>query len=103
LASKQGLKTMETMPSSGAAPDVSMPVTPTQVLALAQADAGQQFPPNLVQLIPSAESGSLAGGAIVNVGSQVKNAMGIPISKTSGGFHYVFAKDGTLAYYQRTR
>jgi hypothetical protein len=103
LASKRGLKSMEAMPPNGAMPDVSMPVTPAQVLALAQADSGQQFPPNLVQLIPSAESGSLAGGAIVNIGSQVKNAMGIPISKTSGGFHYVFAKDGTLAYYQRTR
>ena len=80
-----------------------MPVTPAQVLALAQADSGQQFPPNLVQLIPSAESGSLAGGAIVNVGSEVKNAMGIPISKASGGFNYVFAKDGTLAYYLRTK
>jgi len=103
LASKHGLRTMETMPPNGAAPDVSMPVTPAQVLALAQADSGQQFPPNLVQLIPSAESGSLAGGAIVNVGSEVKNAMGIPISKASGGFNYVFAKDGTLAYYLRTK
>jgi hypothetical protein len=103
LASRRGVTAMSTLPTTGASPDVSIPVTPAQVLALAQADAGQQFPPNLVQLIPSAESGSLAGGAIVNVGSQVKNAMGIPLSKASAGFNYVFAKGGTLAYYQRTR
>jgi hypothetical protein len=101
LASKHGLRTMETMSPTGAAPDVSMPVTPRQALALAEADSGVQFPPNEVRLIPSAESGSLAGGAIVDVGSAVKNAMGIPISKTSAGFNYVFAKDGTLAYYLR--
>lgn len=101
LASKRGLKTMETMPPTGVAPDVSMPVTPQQALALAEADSGAQFPPNEVRLIPSAESGSLAGGVIVDVGSAIKNAMGIPISKTSTGFNYVFAKDGTLAYYLR--
>lgn len=101
LASKHGLQTMQTMPPTGAAPDVSMPVTPQQALALAEADSGVQFPPNEVRLIPSAESSSLAGGAIVDVGNQVKNAMGIPISKTSAGFNYVFAKDGTLAYYLR--
>lgn len=101
LASKRGLATMRTMPTTGASPDVSMPVTPKQVLAMAEADSGQQLAPNLVQLIPSAESGSLSGGAIVDVGSEVKNAMGIPISKASTGFNYVFAKDGTLAYYLR--
>jgi hypothetical protein len=89
------------MPATGAAPDVTMPVTVAQVLALAEADSGQPIPPNLVRLIPSAESGSLAGGAIVDVGSEVNNAMGIPISKASAGFNYVFAKDGTLAYYLR--
>jgi hypothetical protein len=103
LASRRGLATMRALPTTGAAPDVSMPVTPQDVKAMAEADSGRQFPPNLVQLIPSAESGSLAGGAIVNVGSEVKNAMGIPISKDSAGFNYVFAKDGTLAYYLRTR
>jgi hypothetical protein len=103
LASKRAVTTMSTLPTTGAAPDVSMPVTRQDVKAMAEADSGQQFPPNLVQLTPSAESGSFAGGAIVNVGSEVKNAMGIPISKASGGFNYVFAKDGTLAYYLRTR
>lgn len=103
LASRRGVTALSTLPATGAAPDVSMPVTREDVKAMAEADSGQQFPPNLVQLIPSAESGSLSGGAIVNVGDQVKNAMGIPISKSGGGFNYVFAKDGTLAYYQRTR
>ena len=101
LASRRAVATMSTLPTTGAAPDVSMPVTPQQALALAEADSGVQFPPNEVRLIPSAESGSLGGGAIVDVGSQVKNAMGIPISKASTGFNYVFAKDGTLAYYLR--
>jgi hypothetical protein len=101
LSSKRAVTTMSTLPTTGAAPDVSMPVTRQDVKAMAEADSGQQFPPNLVQLTPSAESGSFAGGAIVNVGSAVKNAMGIPISKASGGFNYVFAKDGTLAYYLR--
>ena len=49
------------------------------------------------------ESSALAGGVIADVGSAIKNAMGIPISKASEGFNYVFAKDGTLAYYIRTR
>lgn len=102
LASKQALRSMEAVPQTGAAPDLSMPVTPKDVLAMAEADSGQQLPPNLVQLIPSAESGSLAGGAIVNVGSEVKNAVGIPVSNVSAGISYVFAKSGTLAYYLRT-
>lgn len=101
LASKHGLSAMQTLPTDGAAPDTSMPVTPQQVLALAQADSGRQIPPNLVQLIPSAESGSLAGGAIADVGCAVRNAMGIRLSNTSAGFNYVFAKDGTLAFYLR--
>lgn len=103
LASKRAVATMQTPPTTGVAPDVSMPVTPQQVLAMAEADSGQEFAPNLVQLIPSAESGSLAGGAVANVGSEVKNAVGIPISKVSAGFNYVFAKDGTLAYYLRAK
>lgn len=101
LASRSGVTAMSRLPKTGAAPDVSMPVTREDVKAMAEADSGQQFPPNLVQLIPSAESGSLAGGAVVNVGNHVKNAVGIPISKSSTGFNYVFARDGTLAYYQR--
>lgn len=101
LASKRGLAAMQTV--NGAEPDMSTPVTPQQALALAEADSGQQFAPNLVRVIPSAESGSLAGGAIVDVGSEIKNAMGIPISKGSAGFNYVFAQDGTLAYYKRAK
>jgi hypothetical protein len=103
LASKNGLTVMQTMPTAGAMPDLSTPVTVSQVLALADADSGQQIPANLVRLIPSAESGSLAGGVIADVGSAIKNAAGIPISKADPGFMYVFAKDGKLAYYQRTR
>jgi hypothetical protein len=103
LASKRAVTAMSTLPMTGASPDVTMPVTRQDVKAMAEADWGQQFPPNLVQLIPSAESGSLAGGAIVNVGSEVKNAAGIRISKVSGGFNYIFAKDGTLAYYLRAK
>ena len=103
LASKRALATMQTTPATGAGPDLSMPVTPQQVLTLAEADSGALFPPNLVQLIPSAESGSMAGGAIANVGSAVKNAMGMSLYKSSEGLNYVFAKDGTLAYYMRTR
>jgi hypothetical protein len=101
LASRRAVTAMSTLPTTGAAPDVSMPVTRQDVKTMAEADSGQQFPPNLVQLIPSAESGSLAGGAVADVGNMVKNAMGIPISKASTGFNYVFAKDGTLAYYLR--
>ena len=103
LASRSALTTMGTMPTMAVAPDLSMPVTRQDVMAMAEADSGQQIPPNLVQLIPSAESGSLVGGAIVDVGSEVKNGMGIPISKANTGFSYVFAKDGTLAYYLRTQ
>ena len=101
LASKSELQTLQALPTTGAAPDLSIPVTPQDVLQMAEADSGQQLPRNLVQLIPSAESGSMAGGAIVNVGNQVKNAMGIPISNVSAGFNYVFAKSGSLAFYLR--
>ena len=103
LASKSGLAVMQTMPTPGTTPDLSMPVTVSQVLALADADSGQQIPANLVRLIPSAESGSLTGGVIADVGSAIKNAMGIPISKAGAGFNYVFAKDGTLAFYLRAK
>ncbi len=101
LASKKAVATMQALPTTGASPDITMPVTPNQVMDLARSDSGIPFPPNEVRLIPSAMSGSLAGGAIADVGSAIKNAANIPISKSSAGFNYVFAKDGTLAYYMR--
>jgi hypothetical protein len=103
LTSRRGLAIMRTPPTTGAAPDLSMPVTREQVMAMAEADSGVQYPPNEYSLIPSAESNSLAGGAIVNVGSQVYDAMDFPISKESSGFSYVFSKDGKLVYYLRMR
>ena len=101
LASKRAVATMEALPPTGASPDISMPVTPTQVLALARKDSGIPFPPNECVLTPTPASGSLAGGAIADVGGAVKNAMGTPISDGETGFNYVFQKDGTLAYYMR--
>jgi hypothetical protein len=101
LASKRAVNTLQALPPTGASPDISMPVTPNQVLTLARSDSGIPFPPNEVRLIPSAMSGSLAGGAIADVGSAIKNAANIPISKSSAGFNYVFQKDGILAYYFR--
>jgi hypothetical protein len=101
LANGSAVMAVASLPTTDVAPDLSMPVTREQVLALAEADSGVQYPSKECKLEPSAESGSLAGGAIVDVGSEVLSVLGRPISKSSTGFTYVFAKDGTLAYYLR--
>ena len=101
MANRSAVIAVASLPTTGVAPDLSMPVTREQVLAMAEADSGVQYPLKECKLEPSAESGSLAGGAIVDVGSEVLSVLGMPISKSSTGFTYVFAKDGTLAYYLR--
>lgn len=83
---------MMVIPTSGQAPDISTPVTRQEVSRMVEADGGIRFPDSAIRIIPSALSGSLSGGMLVDVG-------GDPQRGGSEIYSLVFSRDGNLAYY----
>ncbi len=88
-----GSKQMMELPT-GAQPDISTPVNIADMVPLLKADAKVDFRPEQIRVTPSAFSGSMNGGAQVNVG-------GDPLNAASWKFTFVFQADGRLAYYLR--
>ncbi len=87
---------MAMMPEGGTPPVVtSMPVTREQVADMLRADGGLD-PNDKIDFIPSGLSGSLNGGAIVNVGPDPENGASL-------NYSLVFGPDGKLAYYLKGR
>jgi hypothetical protein len=101
LASRQGVSAMNTLPKLAGPADLSMPVTRQQVLDLVEADSGKQFPPNEVVLTPSGQSGSLMGGAHVEVGKDASNPGFAHVTTKETSFALTFGSDGKLVYYER--
>jgi hypothetical protein len=102
LASRRGVVAMNNVPKLSGPADLSMPISRDEVIELIQADSGVRFPPNEVTLTPTGESGSLMGGANVQVGKEVNDPNGRKFTTTSMDFSIVFGSDGKLAYYLRT-
>jgi hypothetical protein len=101
LASRRGVGAMNTLPKLAGPADLSMPVTRQQVLDLVEADSGKQFPPNEVVLTPSGQSGSLMGGAHVEVGKDASNPGFAHVTTKETSFALTFGPDGKLVYYER--
>lgn len=101
LASRQGVGAMNTLPKLAGPADLSMPVTREQVLDLVEADSGARFPPNEVVLRPTGQSGSLMGGANVEVGKDASNPESAHVTTKETSFSLTFGSDGKLVYYER--
>jgi hypothetical protein len=101
LASRQGVRAMNTLPKLAGPADLSMPVTREQVLDLVEADSGKRFPPNEVALMPSGQSGSLMGGVIAEVGKDANNPEFAHVTTKETSFSITFGQDGKLVYYER--
>lgn len=83
-----------TLPKTGQAPDLTVPVTKDEVLRMIEAEGGGRFAPHEVRMTPSALSGSLNGGVLVDVGGNPENG-------ASWNYDMIFGPDGKLAYYLR--
>jgi hypothetical protein len=83
---------MSKLPNGGEAPISTAPISKDDVVKMLAAEGGTQFKPNDIRLTPSGYSGSLNGGAIVNVGGNPNNA-------ASWKYDMVFGNDGKIAYY----
>jgi hypothetical protein len=101
LASRQGVRAMNAMPKLAGPADLSMPVTREQVLDLVEADSGKRFPPNEIALTPTGQSGSLMGGATVEVGKDASNPEFTHVTTKETSFSLTFDSDGKLVYYER--
>ena len=83
---------MTVLPHDGNAPISTTPLSKDDVVKMLAAEGGTQYRPNDIRLVPSGYSGSLNGGAIVNVGGDPENA-------ASWKYDMVFGADGKLAFY----
>ncbi len=101
LASRRGMGAMNTLPKLAGPADLSMPVTREQVIDLMEADSGKRFPPNEVTLTPTGQSGSLMGGATVEVGKDASNPEFTHVTTKETSFSLTFGPDGKLVYYER--
>jgi hypothetical protein len=82
------------VPDGSQAPITSAPVAREEITRMLEADGGVHYAPQEIRVIPSGMSGSLNGGAFVNVG-------GDPNKGGTWKYDMVFGPDGKLAYFLR--
>jgi hypothetical protein len=80
------------LPDGSQVPIINSPVSREEILQILKAEGGTQFQPNEVRIIPTGLSGSLNGGAFVNVG-------GDPERGGTWKYDMVFDSEGKLGYY----
>jgi hypothetical protein len=97
MMTKEAAHALNSIPTSGRMPDLSVPVTRDQVLDMVKDDRGVIYPPSKVQITPSAEGTTLDGGALVTVNQTMMNG-GILLDGKS--FSLVFDKNGKLVHYE---
>jgi len=83
---------MTLVPDGSEAPRLTTPVSKEDILRMVHDDVGTEFSQKDVRVRPTGISGSLNGGATVEVG-------GDPNNFASWRLSLIFATDGTLAYY----
>jgi hypothetical protein len=93
VASKKS-RALSVIPEQVPKPILILPITRPDIAALAEADLGEVFTPDEIMIYPSGLSGSVNGGAIVEVGGDGYNALTTRLS-------LVFGPDGKLIYYHK--
>ena len=94
---RQAAVAMNQLPPPGTQPNLVMPVTPSQALAMIDADTGTTFKPNEVMIRPTGKASAMNGGAFVDIlptGADQNNFMNYKLSMT-------FDSNGMLVNYER--
>jgi len=59
MMTRGGAKSLNSVPTSGAEPNVSMPVNRAEITSLLKADSGIDYPPGQIQIHPTGAATSL--------------------------------------------
>jgi hypothetical protein len=97
MMSHKGAVALNNLPTTGTMPDLSMPVTRTEVAGMVLADTGVQFKPNEIIMRPTAAASGVNGGAYVNMiptGEDPNNGL-------SSKVDLIFDAAGKLVNYER--
>lgn len=85
-------KSLAILPANASQPSLTTPVTKKEIAALAKNDLGENFMEHEIEMTPTGLSGSMNGGALVDVGGDGYNFLSSRLS-------LVFGADGKLVYY----
>jgi hypothetical protein len=94
---RQAAVAMNNLPAPGTKPNLTAPITPSQVLDMVQADTGKTYQPNEVIIRPTGKASAMSGGAFVDIlptGADPNNFLNYKLSMT-------FDSSGTLVDYER--
>jgi len=80
------------IPNGGTQPDLSVPITPKEIVKMAEADTGGHFSTNQILVRPTGAACSMQGGAFVSVGGRADQWDATNVS-------LVFGRDGILVNY----
>ncbi|HZV33089.1 MAG TPA: hypothetical protein VFB72_00825 [Verrucomicrobiae bacterium] len=97
MMTQEGARSLNTLPTRGRVPDLSVPVTSKQVLEMVKADRGVSYQPAQVEISPSAAATIIDGGAFVSVNKRMINGGELMDGKS---FAMVFDKNGKLVNYE---
>jgi hypothetical protein len=92
LNAPQKTKQLAVLPDGSHPPSLDVPITQREVMQILKAESGRQFAEHQIRVTPTGPSGSLGGGAFVQVGGDPENG-------ASWNYDMVFGPDGNLAYY----
>ncbi len=98
MMTRAGVKSLNSVPSSGAAPNLSMPVNRVEITSLLKADSGIDYPPGQIQIHPTGAATFLAGGVMVEAGGITGD--GEFRAMTKSNLNFVLGPDGNLVSYQ---
>jgi len=99
MASGERLSDMNRIPQNSEPPNVTMPVTREEVLKMAKADAGIDYQQKDMIMRPTGISGSMGGGAAIEIGGHTGDKVFRSMTKTN--LDIVFDVDGKIVYYLR--
>ncbi len=91
------LNTLNSIPTSGTVPDLSVPVNRDEIISMVKADTGVNYRPDQVEISPTGAANTMGGGAFVHVGRVM---MGGGELITGTNVTMVFAPGGQLVQYE---
>lgn len=98
MMTRAGARALNSLPTNGAVPDLTMPVNRAEILQLIKADSGTTFPSDQIEIRPTATSSSLMGGVSVEAGGLSSSGLYREVTLTNLSF--VLGSDGKLVTYQ---
>lgn len=96
VMTRDAARALNSIPSAGTVPVLSLPVNREEVLQMVKTDTGVDYQPNQVVIKPTGVACALNGGAFVEVGKQYLNGMEVGGS----GLSFVVNSNGTIVNFQ---